>query len=100
MTEEPTTTTAQAKPETSEEKSDLRGTIIRLVVASLLVGLIMKWSGFTPITLLHFLGDSFRDVFDNIGSVAATVGEWLLLGATIVVPVWFVMRLLGGRGRG
>ena len=95
MTEEPTTT-----PQTdaaNEEKGDLRGTIIRLVVASLVVGLIMKWSGFTPITLLHFLGDSFRDIFDNIGSVAATVGEWLLLGATIVVPVWFVMRLLGGR---
>ena len=96
MTEEPTTTQA-ATPEDTGEKADLRGTIIRLVVASLIVGLIMKWSGFTPITLLHFLGDSFRDIFDNIGSVAATVGEWLLLGATIVVPVWFVMRLLGRR---
>ena len=95
MTEEPTTTEQTAA--TNEEKGDLRGTIIRLVVASLVVGLIMKWSGFTPITLLHFLGDSFRDIFDNIGSVAATVGEWLLLGATIVVPVWFVMRLLGRR---
>lgn len=96
MTEEPTTTEQTAAA--TEEKGDLRGTIIRLVVASLIVGLIMKWSGFTPITLLHFLGDSFRDIFDNIGSVAATIGEWLLLGATIVVPVWFVMRLLG-RGR-
>ncbi|MDA1069962.1 MAG: DUF6460 domain-containing protein [Proteobacteria bacterium] len=95
MTEEPTTTEQTAAAH--EEKGDLRGTIIRLVVASLVVGLIMKWSGFTPITLLHFLGDSFRDIFDNIGSVAATVGEWLLLGATIVVPVWFVMRLLGRR---
>jgi len=98
VTEEPTTTD-HASPET-EEKSDLRGTIIRLVVASLIVGLIMKWSGFTPVTLLHFLGASFRDIFDNIGGVASTVGEWLLLGATIVVPVWFVMRLLNGkRGR-
>lgn len=96
MTEEPTTTT---RPEPAEERSDLRGTILRLVMASLLVGLIMKWSGFTPVTLLHFLGDSFRDFFNNIGSVALTVGEWLLLGATIVVPVWLVMRLLGGRGR-
>lgn len=99
MTEEPTTS-QQTAPETSEEKGDLRGTIIRLVIASLIVGLVMKWSGFTPITLLHFLGDSFRDIFDNIGAVAATVGEWLLLGATIVVPVWLAMRLLGGGKRG
>lgn len=96
MTEEPTTR-AETTPDATEEKGDLRGTIIRLVLASLVVGLIMKWSGFTPITLLHFLGDSFRDIFDNIGSVAATVGEWLLLGATIVVPVWLAMRLLGGK---
>ena len=96
MTEDPVTTGSPAETEV-EEKSDLRGTIIRLVVASLIVGLIMKWSGFTPITLLHFLGDSFRDIFNNIGAVASTVGEWLLLGATIVVPVWLVMRLLGGK---
>jgi len=83
----------------AEEKTSLRSTILRLVVASLIVGVIMKWIGYTPLDLIRALGTNVREIFENMGTVAATVGEWLLLGATIVIPVWIVMRLLGG-GRG
>lgn len=98
MTDQQPPTADTSKPST-EEKSDIRGTILRLVVASLIVGIVMKWIGYTPLDLIRALGDSVREIFENLGSVASTVGEWLLLGATIVIPVWIVMRLLGARGR-
>ena len=95
MTEE-RTTIDHDQPATAE-KGELRRTIIKLVIASLIVGVVMKWIGFTPLDLLHFLGTNIREIFENLGSFASTLAEWLLLGATVVVPVWLVMRLLGGK---
>lgn len=99
MTDQPPAAEPQAAKPAAEDKPNIRGTILRLVVASLIVGFVMKWIGYTPLDLIRALGDSVREIFENLGSVASTVGEWLLLGATIVIPVWIVMRLLGGRGR-
>ncbi len=98
MPEERTTIDHEAAPATPE-KGELRRTIVKLVIASLIVGVVMKWIGFTPVDLLRFLGDSMREIFENLGTFASTLAEWLLLGATIVVPVWLVMRLLGGKRR-
>jgi len=96
MAEDPTTIDHEPAAPAAEKRGELRTTIIKLVVASLIVGLVMKSIGFTPLDLLRFLGDSFREIFEDLGGFVSQIAEWLILGATIVVPVWLLMRLMGG----
>ncbi len=69
-------------------------TAIKLVVISLVVGIIMSATGFTPIDVWHaFTG--FVERLWNLGFEAfGRFGEYLLYGAMIVVPVFLIMRFL------
>ncbi|MDT3381091.1 DUF6460 domain-containing protein [Labrys portucalensis] len=78
------------------------GTIIKLVVVSVAVGLVLAWLDLTPWELLarlrHFLE---RLSAQGFGMIKDLFG-YFLLGAVIVVPIWLVLRLLksapsGGR---
>jgi len=76
-------------------------TILRLVIASIIVGAIFSFIGVGPREfwrgifetaqrLVHSLGES-------IGEIALTLGTYLLIGAAIVVPIWLVTKLLSSR---
>ena len=71
-------------------------TIIKLLVVSLIVGFIMTVFGLTPWTIL----DSFRDfVFElwHRGFAAlGKVGDYLIVGATIVIPIFIIIRMAVG----
>ncbi|MDG2479699.1 MAG: DUF6460 domain-containing protein [Alphaproteobacteria bacterium] len=93
-------TTEPEKPEHRERDfGAIRGTVIKLVLASLLVGFVMYWFGWTPIGILRSLTENFEELFTDFASFITWVVEFILLGATIVVPIWLLMRLMG-RKRG
>jgi hypothetical protein len=75
----------------------IRATVLKLFVASLLVGFVMHWLDITPIGILHALTSNFEELFSNLVNVVSWILEFVLVGAVIVVPIWLVMRLLGGR---
>lgn len=71
------------------------GVIIRLVLLSIIVGIVMSAFGITPANVFYHLDLLVRRIYDmGFGSV-----EWLLqhflIGAVIVFPIWLIARLLG-----
>jgi len=72
----------------------------RLILLSILVGVVLAAIGFDPWNILV----SIRLLFQRLWALGfdAINGLWryFLLGAVIVIPVWFLSRLLGApRGR-
>ncbi len=72
-------------------------TAIKLLVVSLIVGFVMTVFGIYPIDILegvrHFILELWYRGFAALGRV----GDYLLLGATIVIPVFIVLRLMSYR---
>jgi hypothetical protein len=70
------------------------GTLIRLVLLSVVVGIVFSVLGITPFNLIDRLEQLIRNVmnmgFDAIGWAL----KYFILGAVIVFPIWFVVRLL------
>jgi hypothetical protein len=72
-------------------------TIVKLIVVSLIVGFVMKIFGWRPIDLIdnvrHFILDLWHTGFAALGSV----GDYLILGATIVIPLFILFRIFNYR---
>lgn len=72
--------------------------LLRLIFASLVVGALLMWLDIEPMTLVANvirLGERLWAMgFEAFGQA----GRYVLAGAVIVVPIWFVMRLLTIRG--
>jgi hypothetical protein len=73
------------------------GTLIRLVLLSVVVGIVFSVLGITPINLIERLQHLVRNImnlgFDAVGWAV----QYFLLGAVIVFPIWFLVRLLSNR---
>ncbi len=72
-------------------------TLVKLIVVSLIVGFVMSVFGLDPADLLngvrYFLIDLWYTGFDALGRV----GQYLLIGATIVIPAFILLRLFAFR---
>jgi hypothetical protein len=76
-------------------------TVVKLVVASILVGAAMAYLDIQPLQVWRWLADKVGDVAANIRHYASRAVTYLLLGAVVVVPVWLVFylwRALKGKG--
>lgn len=77
------------------------GTLFRLLLASLVVGLVLTWLDVEPGDLVARARAAFdwalaaiRGVTgDLVGSAGDLVG-YVLVGAVVVVPIWIVSRLV------
>lgn len=85
----------------SETKAQLIGkTIFKLVIISLLVGLVMSWFDITPQSIIENFGGTVAKVYEVATSWLRWMVPYILLGATLVVPIWAVLALLKlGKGR-
>jgi Family of unknown function (DUF6460) len=72
----------------------------RLILLSILVGVVLAAINFDPLDLLNSIPRLFRWIW-NLGFDAVNwLWRYFLLGAVIVIPVWLLMRLFGApRGR-
>lgn len=69
-------------------------TILKLLVLSLLVGLVMSWLDLTPLDLVANLGEHARAFFDWMRRFVGWAVDYVLLGAMVVVPVWLLLLLV------
>lgn len=76
-------------------------TIIKLVVASLVVGAILTFLGADP---LEFWGGVWLAVKDGVASipeigwgVVLKGGQYVLVGAAVVIPIWLISLALKAR---
>jgi hypothetical protein len=73
------------------------GTLIRLVLLSIVVGIIFSALGITPFNLIDRLDRLLRNIMQLGTDTVRWALNYFLLGAVIVFPVWFLVRLFGRR---
>jgi H+/Cl- antiporter ClcA len=73
------------------------GTLIRLVLLSIVVGIIFSALGITPYNLIDRLNHLIRNLMELSADTLRWALGYFLLGAVIVFPIWFVLRLFGRR---
>jgi hypothetical protein len=94
-----------AKIPPSEPRSQISGFLggspgsvaVKLAFASLIVGALMALLGLSPRAVVDGVIRLIRSVWEMGMDSIHEVAGWLIAGAMIVVPLWFVMRLLNGR---
>ncbi len=67
--------------------------VARLVLLSILVGVILHAIGFDPWNILQSLQALLRHLWEMGFDIVHWLGRYFLLGAAIVVPIWLIMRL-------
>ena len=72
-------------------------TIVKLVVVSLIVGAVMSVFGLAPLDVWFGLRDFVVSVWNSGWAALGRFGDWLILGASIVIPVFILARLLSYR---
>ena len=73
-------------------------TAVKLIVISLVVGIIMSAIGYTPIDVWHAFTGFLERIYELGFRAFGRFGEYLLYGAMIVVPVFLLARLLKFKG--
>ena len=70
------------------------GTIVKLVIASILVGATMAFLGLQPQDIYRWIADKLGDIAQNIQAYTGAAMSYLLLGAVVVVPIWGIFYLI------
>ncbi len=74
-------------------------TVFKLAIVSLLVGMVMSFFDITPQAILENFGESVAKAYAMMTSWLRWMVRYILLGATIVVPIWAVLAILRMGGR-
>jgi len=74
--------------------------LIRLVVLSLVVGVLLAALGFSPFDIIDSIRQLIQRIYDMGFAAVEKALRYFLLGAVIVFPIWLVARLLKFVGRG
>ena len=74
--------------------SNVTGTIIKLVIWSIVIGAILWALDMQPQDLLSGIGGKAEAVFSAVVGVISWAIPFALAGAVVVVPVWLIARAL------
>ncbi|HEY7669957.1 MAG TPA: DUF6460 domain-containing protein [Hyphomicrobium sp.] len=70
------------------------GVLIRLVLLSIVVGVVLSALGITPQNFFYQINVLLRRIYDlGFGAVESVI-EYLVLGAMVVVPIWLIARVI------
>ncbi|WP_035830497.1 DUF6460 domain-containing protein [Kaistia adipata] len=73
--------------------------LLRLVVISLIVGIVLSALGISPYDIIETAQQFIRRIWNMGFGAIEWIWRYFLLGAVIVVPVWLIIRLLNlGKG--
>jgi hypothetical protein len=67
--------------------------LLRLALLSILVGVILQALGFDPLDIIASMERLLRNIWDMGADAVRLLWRYLALGAVVVIPVWFLMRL-------
>jgi hypothetical protein len=74
--------------------------LARLVLVSILVGVVLSALGLDPFDIVHSIERLIRSIWDLGFDAIRWLWRYFLLGAAIVIPIWFIMRLVNApRGK-
>jgi uncharacterized protein DUF6460 len=73
--------------------------LLRLVVISLIVGIVLSALGISPYDIIETAQQFIRRIWNMGFGAIEWIWRYFLLGAVIVIPVWVIIRLLNmGKG--
>jgi hypothetical protein len=72
--------------------------LLRLVLLSIVIGVILHAVGLDPADIIRSIRNLVRAVWDMGFDAVLWLWRYFLLGAVVVVPIWFIMRLLRASG--
>ena len=72
--------------------------IVRLILLSILVGVILSALGLDPFNIWHSIERLIRSIWNMGWDAVVRLWRYFLLGAVLVVPIWLVVRLAKGAG--
>ena len=72
--------------------------LVRLVLLSVVIGVILSALGLDPMNILSSLERLVRGLFSFGFEAVEKLWRYFVLGAVIVVPLWLIMRI-AQRGR-
>ena len=68
--------------------------LARLVLVSILVGVILSALGLDPFDIVRSIERLFRTLWNMGFDIVRYVWRYFLLGAVIVIPIWIITRLV------
>ena len=71
--------------------------IVKLLVVSIIVGFVMAVFGWTPYGIIYTVRDFILDLWHSGFAALGRIGDYLLLGAAVVIPVFVILRILNYR---
>lgn len=71
------------------------GVIIRLVVVSIIVGIVLSALNIDPWSIPYHIERLFRRIYEMGFGIFKDAFGYFLLGAIIVIPIWILTRALG-----
>ena len=69
------------------------GTVVKLIIASLCVGLILAYFNADPLDLLYWARDKVTAILGDATDWVQWAIKYVFIGAVIVVPIWLVSYL-------
>jgi hypothetical protein len=75
------------------------GVLARLILLSILVGVVLSTIGLDPWNIWTSLEILARHIYAMGFDTVRWVWRYFLLGAVVVVPAWLLMRLAGAASR-
>ena len=76
------------------------GVLARLVLVSVLVGVVLSALGLDPFDIVRSIERLIRNIWNMGFDAVRWLWRYFLLGAVIVVPIWIVVRLFNApRGK-
>jgi hypothetical protein len=73
------------------------GVFLRLIFVSLIVGAFLMWLDIRPADVFRAITDLVNRIWGLGFDAIRVIGDYILAGAAIVVPVWLVLRLMNMR---
>jgi Domain of unknown function (DUF6460) len=74
--------------------------LVRLVLVSILVGVVLSALGLDPFDIVRSIQRLIRSIWDMGFDAIRWLWRYLLLGAVVVIPIWLLMRLVNApRGK-
>lgn len=74
--------------------------LVRLILVSILVGVVLSALGLNPFDIWNSVERLFRSIWDMGFDAFRWVWGYFLLGAVIVIPIWLIIRLVNApRGK-
>jgi len=72
---------------------------VKLLLVSLVVGALLMWLEIRPVDIFHGITNFINRIYAlGFGAVRELI-DYVLAGAVVVVPAWFLLRVLNSGGR-